>query len=54
MENLATIIVGAIVFAVFIAIIVRGVINRKNGKHGCSCGCHSCGMSDVCRSDKEE
>jgi len=42
--NLPTILVSALVLIVFLAIIVRGIQNRKRGKGGCSCGdCASCG-----------
>lgn len=45
--NLPTIIIGLVVLAIFVAIVARGVHNRKNGKGGCSCGgdCASCGGS---------
>ena len=52
--NVPTIIVLAIVLIVFAAIIIRGIINRKNGKSGCSCGCSGCGMSDICHGQKKE
>ncbi len=47
-----TIIVAAIVASIFIAIVVRGVINKKNGKGGCSCGCSGCAMKDRCHPQK--
>lgn len=48
--NLPTILIGLLVFGVFAAIVVRGIYNRKQGKHSCSCGgnCASCG---VCRKE---
>lgn len=43
--NLPTILVGLLVLAVFIAIVARGIYNKKHGKGGCACGgdCASCG-----------
>ncbi len=43
-----TIIVAAIVAAVFLAIVVTGIRNKKKGKSSCSCGCSGCGMKDTC------
>ena len=43
-----TLIVAAIVAAVFLAIIITGIRNKKKGKGSCSCGCSGCGMSDIC------
>lgn len=38
MPNLATILVGLVVFGIFGAIAARGIYNRKNGRGGCACG----------------
>lgn len=45
--NLPTIIIALVVLSIFVAIVARGVHNRKKGKGGCSCGgdCGSCGGS---------
>lgn len=45
--NLPTIIIGLAVLGIFVAIVTRGIHNRKNGKGGCSCGsdCGACGGS---------
>lgn len=48
-----TILVAAIVAAIFIAIVVRGIINKKNGKGSCSCGCGNCAMRDSCHGAKK-
>ena len=47
--NLPTIIVAAVVAAVF-AIVITGIRNKKKGKHSCSCGgsCGACGMNGSC------
>lgn len=47
-----TIIVAAVIAGIVIAIIARGIINKKNGKGSCSCGCGGCAMKDSCHSKK--
>lgn len=46
--NWPTIIIAAIVAAVFLAIVISGIKNKKNGKSSCSCGCGGCAMKDSC------
>lgn len=43
--NPPTIIIGLIILALFVAIIARGIHNKRQGKGGCSCGgsCSGCG-----------
>ena len=48
-----TILVAAIVGAIFVAIVVRMIINKKNGKSSCSCGCGGCAMKDRCHGAKK-
>ena len=50
--NLPTIIISIIVAAIFLAIVINGIIKKKNGKGGCSCGCSGCSMSEICHSKK--
>lgn len=56
--NWATVIVAAIVAAVFIAIVTQGVRNKKKGKAMISCGCHcqGCPSAGLChpQTDAEE
>ena len=42
-----TIIGASIIGAVFVLIIVRGIINKKKGKHSCG-SCGSCGACNAC------
>ncbi len=53
-----TIIISSIIGIIFLAIIVKGVINKKNGKSSCSCGggCKGCAMNGTCHGnvDKED
>ncbi len=47
-ENLATVIICALLIAVVTAIIVNMVKNKKKGKASCGCGCSNCPMSGSC------
>ena len=43
-----TIIIAAVIAAVFAVIVVNGIRNKKKGKSSCSCGCGGCPMSGQC------
>ena len=45
---MGTIIVGLIILAIVVAIVAKGVYNRKHHKGGCGCGCDSCANNGVC------
>lgn len=48
-------IIGAGVVALVVGfIVVRGIINKKNGKSGCSCGCAGCANREFCHPTKED
>ncbi len=51
--NLATFIVGLIVFLIFAAAVYSEVKKRKNGQGGCSCGCENCAGSSMCHPQKK-
>ncbi len=51
-ENIATIIICAVLIGIVAAIIAHMIINRKKGKSSCGCGCANCAMSGHCH-DKE-
>ena len=51
-ENIATIIICAVLVAVVAAIIVGMIKNRKKGKSICGCGCSDCPMSGSCHTEK--
>lgn len=53
-ENLATIIVGMLIFLVVGLIIRKMVRDKRAGKSGCGCGCGSCPSSSMCHSQKKE
>lgn len=52
LQNLSTIIIGAILLAIIVLIIVRMVGNKRKGKSSCGCGCSSCSMESVCHKKK--
>lgn len=37
--NIPTIIGAILIFALFAAIVIRGIYNKKRHKSSCSCGC---------------
>ncbi len=49
--NIPTLVIALIIALVFLAIVIKGIINRKKGKGSCSCGCGGCAMSDFCHKD---
>lgn len=52
MEHLPTIIVAAVVFGAFLAVIIRGILKKRSGKSGCGCGCDSCAGKSLCHPDE--
>ena len=51
-ENMATIILCAVLLAALAAVIVGMVRDKKKGKSSCGCGCANCAMSGACHSKK--
>ncbi len=54
MENMATIIISAVLILVVAAIIAGMVRGKRNGKSSCGCGCAGCAMNGACHSEKPE
>lgn len=54
MENMATIIISAVLVLVVAAIIVSMVRSKRKGKSSCGCGCAGCAMNGACHSAKPE
>ncbi len=46
--NTPSIIVIGIVAVVFIAIVIKLIIDKKKGKNGCAGGCDGCSMKGFC------
>lgn len=51
-QNIANIIIGAVILAVIILIIVSMLRKKKQGKTSCGCGCNDCGMTEICHDKK--
>ena len=51
-QNIATIIICAVLIAIVAAILVSMVKNKKKGKSSCGCGCADCPMSGSCHPEK--
>ena len=51
-ENIATIIICAVLAFVVAAIVISMIKNKKKGKSSCGCGCADCPMSGSCHSKK--
>ena len=49
-----TYVIAAVIGAIFVGIIAKGIYNRKKGKSSCSCGgsCGGCAMNGACHSKK--
>lgn len=52
-ENLSTIIIGLIIFAVIAGIIAKMLTDKKKGKTSCDCGCENCPSAGICH-EKEQ
>ena len=54
MENMATIIVSAVLVLVVAAAIASIVRGKRKGKSSCGCGCAGCAMNGACHPKKKE
>ena len=54
MENMATIIISAVLLLVVGAVIAGMVRGKRKGKSSCGCGCAGCAMNDACHPGKPE
>ena len=48
-ENLATVVICAILVLIVAAILGRMVKNKRKGRSSCGCGCADCAMQKRCR-----
>lgn len=53
-ENMATILVSAVLVIMVVAVIVSMVRGKKQGKSSCGCGCAGCAMNGTCHSAKSK
>ena len=54
MDNMATIIVSAVLVIVVTAAIASIVRGKRKGKSSCGCGCAGCAMNGACHPAKPE
>lgn len=54
MENMATIIISAVLVLVTAAILVSMIRGKRKGKSSCGCGCAGCAMNGACHLAKPE
>ena len=54
MENMATIIISAVLVFVVAAILVSMIRGKRKGKSSCGCGCAGCAMNGACHPAKPE
>lgn len=47
-ENLATLVISAVLIAAVVLIVCSMVKKRKQGKSSCGCGCANCAMHGAC------
>ena len=52
--NLPTMVIAGIVAALFLAIVIRGIVKRRRGETGCGRGCSGCPNSGLCHSAKKK
>lgn len=52
-NNVGTIAVAAVVACMLVALAVKLIRDKKNGKSGCACGCSGCAMKDKCHPTKK-
>ena len=50
--NAATIIISVILTILVIAVVVKLIRDKRNGKSSCSCGCSNCAMQGNCHQKK--
>lgn len=48
MENMATIIISAVLIIIVAAVIASMVRSKRRGKSSCGCGCASCPAGSCC------
>lgn len=47
-ENGLTIVIALIIAGIFLAIVIKGIHNKKTGKSSCGCGCDHCANAQYC------
>lgn len=52
--NLASLLVGLLVFAAALAAVIKIMRDRKNGKSGCGGNCAGCAMRGACHKENPD
>ena len=52
--NAPTIIALIVLAGIVASVVAIFIIDRKNGKGGCSCGCSNCASKDLCHQKKKD
>jgi hypothetical protein len=47
-QNIGTIMIGAVLLAAIVLVIVKLYRDKKHGKSSCSCGCKNCPSHSIC------
>ncbi|MFA9381271.1 MAG: FeoB-associated Cys-rich membrane protein [Acetanaerobacterium sp.] len=50
-QNFATILIGAVVFGILAAVVIKIIKDHRNHKPSCGCGCENCPSSGMCHHD---
>ena len=50
-ENIGSILVGAMLLGLVALLIVGSIKGKKKGKGGCGCGCSECSMKEICHKE---
>ena len=55
MDNILTIVIASVIGAAFLAVVIKMIIDKKKGKHSCSCGgsCGACPVGCSCNMAKK-
>ena len=51
--NWQTILVLIVVAAIFLAVVIKGIVDKKKGKSSCNCGCEGCAYKDSCKGENK-
>ena len=53
-NNAGTLAVGAVVAAILIALTVKLIRDRRQGKSSCGCGCSECALKNQCHGKTDD
>ncbi len=53
-NNVATLIISAVIIVIVCAVILGMVKNKKKGRTSCGCGCAGCAMNGACHGNDND